>query len=107
MLPGEVELTARMKDRPFALIGIDTDASVEQLRKVIKENGITWRNTWANQKDKKSLPSAWNIHGYPTVLVIDEKGVLRQKHVGVDEAQLMKELDQAVSAAEKAKAPAK
>ena len=102
MLPGEVKLTARMQNRPFALIGIDTDKDLDQLKKVMSDNGVTWRNTWANSKDPGSLPAMWNIHGYPTVMLIDANGVIRKKHLGVSESELMKEIDKLVEEAEQA-----
>ena len=102
MLPGEVKLTARMNGRPFALLGVNTDESVDKLRSVMKEHGITWRNFWADQASKDSLPRKWNIRGYPTMFLVDHKGVIRKKYLGVDEAEFERDVDALVAEAEAA-----
>jgi hypothetical protein len=102
MLPGEAKLVARMKDRPFALLGIDTDKSLEDLRRIMKENEITWRNVWCDPKDVNTLPRRWNIRGYPTMLLIDHEGVIRKRMLGVDEKEFEADVERMTAAAEAA-----
>ena len=100
MLPGGVKLTALMIDCPFALIGINTDESLKELQKVVKENGITWRNTWVDPKSKTGLPKVWNVRGYPTAVLIDHKGVIRKRFLGVDEEEFERDIEALVVEAE-------
>ncbi len=43
MIPHEKEMVERLKDRPFALLGINSDGDRSVLAKILKEQGITWR----------------------------------------------------------------
>ena len=97
MYPHERSLVERLKDKPFALLGVNSDADRDQLKEVLKKEKITWRSFWNGGSTDGPIAKAWNVHGWPTVYVIDAKGVIRFKHVrekkldeGVDE--LLKEL---------------
>lgn len=83
---------ARYKDKPFALVGVNSDGDRDVLVKLMKENGITWRNAVDGSRDGP-LHTRWNIHGWPTFYLIDAKGVIRYRDV--DEVQ---ELQDAVDA---------
>ena len=88
-LPHLKELDARMKGRAFALIGIDTDPDKDAYRAKAKELGVSWRNSWQGST-AGVLPRAWGITSFPTIFVLDGKGVIR--YTGVRGAAL----DQAV-----------
>jgi hypothetical protein len=81
MLPHEKALVKRLEKEPFALIGIDTDGDLDTFRQQLEKNGITWRNVWegANPPGTGKLSRAWNVNAYPTVYVIDARGVIRAK----------------------------
>ena len=91
MIPHEKTLVERLKDRPFALLGINSDGEAEQVRKIMKENGVTWRNAVDGSTDGP-LATKWNVSGWPTIYVLDAKGVIR--FLGVRE----KSMDDAVDA---------
>jgi hypothetical protein len=78
MYPEERELVERLKDRPFALLSVNTDESKDTLRKAIKDGEITWRCWWEGRTDGP-ICSRWSIHGFPTLYVLDAKGVIRFK----------------------------
>jgi hypothetical protein len=45
MFPPERSLVAKMKDEPFALIGVNSDTNFEKLKqKEYKDEKITWRS---------------------------------------------------------------
>ena len=47
MFPHERSLVAKMKDEPFALIGVNSDKNFEKLKqKEYKDEKITWRSFW-------------------------------------------------------------
>lgn len=81
MLPHERSLVERMKDRPFALLGIDTDRDEEQYRKKAAAAGITWRNAMEGAPDGP-IPTRWGVRGYPTLYLIDDRGVVRETWLG-------------------------
>ncbi len=78
MLPHEKELVERLKDKPFALLGINSDGSAEQLKKILADNAITWRQA-VDESTEGPLATKWNVHGWPTIYVLDSKGVIRHR----------------------------
>jgi hypothetical protein len=80
MLPEEKALVERMKNRPFALIGINSDRDPkEKLQERLKAEGITWRNA-IQGSTSGPIPQKWNVHGWPTIYLLDAKGVIRHKN---------------------------
>lgn len=75
------------KDKPFALVGINSDGGRSALQKVIKEQKLNYRSA-VDGDTSGPIATAWNVHGWPTVYVIDGKGVIRNKFVGVDPNEL-------------------
>ena len=82
MIPHEKELVQRWKDRPFALVGINSDdGGRSALERIVKEQGITWRNA-VEGSTSGPIASEWNVRGWPTLVVIDADGVIRWKGHG-------------------------
>jgi hypothetical protein len=83
MFPHERSLVKKMENKPFALLGVNSDPDREQLKEVLKKENITWRSFW-NGKEGTMGPISlkWNVSGWPTLFVIDHKGVIRQKWLG-------------------------
>jgi peroxiredoxin len=77
MYPQERELVARFKDRPFALLSVNTDLDRETLRKSIRDGEITWR-CWWDGGECRPISSRWNVLSFPTIFVIDAKAVIRE-----------------------------
>ena len=45
-----------------------------------KETGASWRSFWdPASPDGSSIAERWNVHGWPTLYLIDAKGVIRYK----------------------------
>jgi peroxiredoxin len=76
MYPRGREMAIHLKDRPFALLYVNTDPERESLRKSIREGEITWRCWWDGGQDGP-ITSRWNILSFPTVFVIDSQGIIR------------------------------
>src|SRR5262245_42362591 len=99
MYPHERSLVKRLADRPFALLGVNSDRDRDDIKKVMKEEGITWRSWWDGGSTKGPIATNWNVHGWPTIYVLDDKGVIRFKNVrgeSMDRAvdSLLKKLEQ-------------
>jgi hypothetical protein len=45
-----------------------------------KEN-ITWRSFWDGGSTNGPIAKKWNVHGWPTIYVLDDKGIIRYKNV--------------------------
>ena len=80
MLPHEKELVERLKDQPFALIGINSDGDAATVKKILADQGITWRNA-IDESTEGPWATKWNISGWPTIYVLDSKGVIRFRDV--------------------------
>src|SRR5678815_4513221 len=100
MIPHERSLVKRLADRPFALIGINTDTEKELYFAKAKEMEVTWRSSWQGSTSGP-ICTQYRVQGYPTLYLIDHKGVIRQKWVGgPEESVLDKAIDELLAEAE-------
>lgn len=97
MYPHERSLVERMKDKPFTILGVNSDP-VERYKKALTENNITWPSFWDGGKTGGPIATEWAVSGWPTIYIIDAHGVIRYKNtrgkamdVAVD--ALMKEME--------------
>jgi hypothetical protein len=78
MIPHERSLVEQMKDKPFALIGINSDDDKDYFHSKAKEMGVTWRSFWNGPRGTSGpISSKWGVRGWPTIYVLDHKGVIR------------------------------
>ena len=88
MYPHERSLVKQLADKPFALIGVNSDENLEEIREVVKEKNITWRSFWNGPKGTAGpISTKWNVQGWPTVYILDAEGVIQYKGhgEGIDE----------------------
>ena len=90
MLPCEKALVERLKDKPFALIGINSDGEAAKVQGILKEHGISWRQA-IDVTTSGPWATKWNIRGWPTLYVLDSKGVIRS--VGHGEEEMVKTVE--------------
>ena|SRR5262245_32397887 len=91
MYPHERSLVTKHAGKPFAILGVNSDQDRDELKKVLEKERITWRSFW----DSRGGPIArrWNVWSWPTVYVLDHRGVIRGKSLrGVDLERLVDEL---------------
>jgi len=81
LVPYEKALVNRLKDRPIALLGINSDSDRGKLKSAMEKDGITWRSWWDGGKTGGPIASRWDVHSWPMIIVLDEKGVIRFKHL--------------------------
>ncbi len=81
MYPHERSLVKRLAGKPFALLGINSDRDREALKKVLQEENITWRSWWDGGSTSGPIATQWNVHAWPTIYVLDARGVIRYKNV--------------------------
>lgn len=88
MIPHERSLVDKLKDKPFALIGINSDKDKDYYRSEAKDMGVIWRSFWCGSKGTQGpIPAKWNVSGWPTIYVLDHKGVIRYKDVRNEEME--------------------
>lgn len=86
MYPEERELVARLKDRPFVLVSVNTDADVKTLEESIASGKITWR-CWSDGGTDGPITTRWGVTSFPTIYVLDRQGVIRFKNVRGDDLE--------------------
>lgn len=83
MYPHERSLVKELRDKPFVLIGVNSDRDKAKLAPRLKEERITWRSFWNGPLGTRGpISKAWNVSGWPTVYVIDHEGIIRHKGHG-------------------------
>jgi hypothetical protein len=108
MYPHERSLVKRLEKKPFALLGVNSDKDLAALAEALRKEKISWRSWWDGGSTSGPIAKAWGIRGWPTIYVLDHKGVIR--HMNVREKQLddavdrlLKEMEEEVALAPKAK----
>jgi hypothetical protein len=102
MYPHERSLVKKLESKPFALLGINSDRDRDALKDVLKKEEITWRSFWNGGSTGGPISTEWNVQGWPTLYVIDHKGVIRHKHLGSPGDKVLdEEIEKLVAEAEK------
>ncbi|MGE4620390.1 MAG: TlpA disulfide reductase family protein [Planctomycetota bacterium] len=84
MYPHERSLVEKHPSDKFAIVGVNSDRTIEIAREVLKKNNLTWKNFYDASTDGP-IATRWNVNGWPTTYVIDPKGVIRFKDVRGEE----------------------
>ena len=77
-IPREKALVERMKGRPFAMLGVNTDADAGAARKLMEAQGVTWPTWRDGGPGEGPIAKLYHLRGYPT-FVIDAEGKIRSK----------------------------
>jgi thiol-disulfide isomerase/thioredoxin len=100
MMPHEREMVEHFKDRPFAMLSVNSTETKEQILKSIGSKAITWRCWWDPLGGSLGpIATRWYVRGWPTVYLIDHRGMIRVKFVGfVGRNEGQPPIDQALEA---------
>ena len=85
MIPHEREMVERLKDKPFALVSISVDDEKKTLADFLAKEKMPWTHWWNGAEGK--LIDTLNIQHYPTIFVLDAKGVIRYKEIRGEELE--------------------
>ena len=103
MYPHERSLVKKLADKPFVLVGINSDTDRDRIKERIKEEKMTWRSWWDGGSTGGPIASSWNVRGWPTLVVIDHQGTIRHKFLGFPgEEKFDKAVEALIKDAEKA-----
>lgn len=83
MIPHERKMVEELKGQPFELISISGDEKLETLTNFLKTESMPWTHWWNGNQG--GLMDDWSIKYFPTIYVIDKKGVIRFKDVREEE----------------------
>jgi hypothetical protein len=98
LYPHERSLVEKLSDKPFALLGVNSDKDRDAISEIVREEDITWRSWWDQGSIDGPIHTDWQVLARPSIHLLDAKGVIRYKNVepaGLDEAidKLLAELD--------------
>ncbi len=84
-----------MQDKPFALIGVNINChDPKKLKEVMDKEQLNFRS-FTDTADGEGLgviSSAWNLMGTPTLFVVDHKGVIRYRRLGIPDKEAIDEV---------------
>src|SRR5262249_55539551 len=77
--PHERSLVTKLNEKPFALIGVNTNTSdPKKLNAIMDKENMNWRSFVIQE----AINASWNKPGTPMYYVIDPHGVIRYKWFG-------------------------
>ena len=84
-----------MKGKPFALLGVNINChDPKKLKEVMDKEQLHFRSftDTAAGEGLGVIGSAWNLFGTPTVFVLDYKGVIRYRQIGIPDTKAIDEV---------------
>jgi thiol-disulfide isomerase/thioredoxin len=76
-MPQVKQLAADYKDKGVVVLGMNTDRKLDDARFVVKTLGLDYPQIKA-----EGIPDKFGVHGFPSLIVIDQSGVVRAFHSG-------------------------
>jgi thiol-disulfide isomerase/thioredoxin len=85
MIPHSKEMVEKLKDKPFTLVSISADAEKKTLTDFIEKTPMPWTHWWNGAEG--GILEDWDVQYFPTIYVIDAKGVIRHKDLRGEELE--------------------
>jgi thiol-disulfide isomerase/thioredoxin len=102
MIPHERELAEKLKDKPFALLSVSVDDEKKELAEFLGTEKMPWAHWWDGPKGP--VVKLFRVRSFPTLFLIDAKGVVRNKWIGSPGNEALdKAVNELVAEAQKAK----
>jgi len=76
-MPQVKEVAAHFKDQPVTIFGMNTDRQNEDAQFVIGKMALNYDNLKAT-----GIPEKYKVRGFPTLIIIDQEGIVRDLHNG-------------------------
>jgi len=99
MIPQETKMVERLKGKKFALISVSADDEKETLIKFLEKTKMPWIHWFSGNK---GITEDWNVRYFPTIYIIDHKGVIRAKDLWGEKME--KKVEELLAEIEKEKA---
>jgi peroxiredoxin len=77
MLPHERSLVQELQDKPFIIIGVNSDSSLAYYHKQAVAEKVTWPSFFDGGTIEGPIATKWGVRGWPTTYVIDKQGNIR------------------------------
>ncbi len=86
-MPHMRDLKEKYAERPFEILGISADSELADVTGFLEDTDLPW-DLWFSGKDK-GVVKAWNITAFPTVFLVDHKGVVVSKNPSDEQLEAM------------------
>ncbi|MDB5353095.1 MAG: resA 7 [Planctomycetota bacterium] len=83
-IPHEQQLAAKYDGKPFAILGVNLDYTVDEARVTLAKRKITWPNWYGGEAVEGGIADRYHIESLPAVFVLDAKGVIRERDLRGD-----------------------
>jgi hypothetical protein len=90
--PIERNIVEKYRGRPFAMLGVSRDVTVDTLKADIASGEITWRCWWDGQYGP--IREAWNANGIPRFILLDHNH--RFQNLAFSRFTTQKEFEEAI-----------
>lgn len=80
MNPQKQRLVERYAGKPFALLEVNSDDDREAVKRTMRKEKLTWR-CWFDGSREGAIARRWGVHSWPTIFILDGKGVIRFKEL--------------------------
>jgi thiol-disulfide isomerase/thioredoxin len=80
MIPHERDLAIKMAQKPFVLLSVNVDEDKETLKEFMKNEKMPWDHWFDGEKGP--ISKQFKINAFPTLFLIDAKGIVRKKWIG-------------------------
>ena len=82
MYSHERSLVKQLADKPFAIVGVNSDKNREKICSVVNEKNISWRSFWNGSEGPGGhISTKWNVSSWPTTYLLDADGKIRFKNL--------------------------
>ena len=85
MIPHQNEMVEKFRDEPYQMISVSCDAERETLENFLETKEMPWKHWWVGQDSP--LQESLNVRIFPTIIVLDAKGVIRHKNIKEEELE--------------------
>ena len=103
MYPHERSLVKKLAEKPFVVLGVNSDDDRDKVKKIIEKEQLTWRSWWDGGSTDGPIQTAYNISHWPTIYVLDPKGVIR--FIDVREEKLDEAINERLAEMDKKERP--
>lgn len=100
MIPHERAMVEKLSKKPFALLSVNVDEEKTTLTEFMAKEMMPWSHWWDGRRGP--ISKMFKIQAFPTLYLIDAKGVVRKKWIGSPgDEELDKAVEELVAEAEK------
>jgi len=81
MYPDNRQLLEAYAGRPFAILGVMGDQTIDTVQEAVADKKITWPLWWDGGGTHGPLATRWNVRGWPEIYVLDHRGTIRYREL--------------------------